>query len=237
METMERFQEFASSEKLPEVFFCTRKLEDESRQKIEGDEELSKFDRALTERDAKAAQVVLARLIGEEGPDREQLYYRCFCLLRYMIAFLQNQEPEKGAETLEKVSALNLGDTSAFLKGMQEAVEEICSREADPLMDSILEYIRENFWRNDFSLENVAERFHLSKTYVSRLFKKRLGIRYIDYLSGLRMEEARKKLVETDLTIQEIAESVGYFDVPGFRKKFKQTYGINASQYKKNKGT
>ena len=91
--------------------------------------------------------MVLARLIGEEGPDREQLYYRCFCLLRYMIAFLQNQEPEKGAETLEKVSALNLGDTSAFLKGMQEAVEEICSREADPLMDSILEYIRENFWR------------------------------------------------------------------------------------------
>ena len=237
METMERIQEFASSEKLPEVFFCTRKLEDESRQKIEGDEELSKFDRALTERDAKAAQVVLARLIGEEGPDREQLYYRCFCLLRYMIAFLQNQEPEKGAETLEKVSALNLGDTSAFLKGMQEAVEEICSREADPLMDSILEYIRENFWRNDFSLENVAERFHLSKTYVSRLFKKRLGIRYIDYLSGLRMEEARKKLLETDLTIQEIAESVGYFDVPGFRKKFKQTYGINASQYRKNKET
>lgn len=236
METMERFQEFVSSRELPELFFCTRKLEVESRQRIEEDEELGRFDRALTEKDADAAKKALASLVREEGPDREKLYYRCFCLLRYMITFLQNQDSEKGAETLEKVSALNLGDTAAFLSGMQEAVEEICSRESDPVMENILEYIRNNFQRNDFSLENVAAQFGLSKTYVSRLFKKRLGIRYIDYLSGLRMEEARKKLLETDLTIQEIAESVGYFDVPGFRKKFKQTYGINASQYRKTKG-
>lgn len=47
------------------------------------------------------------------------------------------------------------------------------------------------------------------------------------------MEQAKRLLIESDMSIKDIAESVGYVNVPGFRNKFKSYYGINASEIRK----
>ena len=57
----------------------------------------------------------------------------------------------------------------------------------------------------------------------------------MDYLTQCRMEQAKKLLDETDYSIKQICEMVGYMNVPGFRSKFKEYYGVNASEYRKNR--
>lgn len=98
---------------------------------------------------------------------------------------------------------------------------------------AIVEYIESNYHRYDLSLDEVAEYAGFSKVYMSRLFKEKAGCRYIDYLVKCRMEHAKKLLEETDISIKEIADMVGYNTLPGFRLKFKEYYGINASEYRK----
>ncbi len=82
-------------------------------------------------------------------------------------------------------------------------------------------------------LDKVAEHVGLSKYYFSKIFKVKTGKCYIDYLSEVRLEEARRLLAETDLSIENIVHDIGYYDVPRFKKKFKDKYGINAAQYRK----
>ena len=95
------------------------------------------------------------------------------------------------------------------------------------------EYIQQNYSRYDLSLEEVARYTNLTKTYMSALFRKETGIRYIDYLNKCRMEAASKLLTETDINIKDVAEACGYCNIPGFRIKFKDYYGVSASDYRK----
>ena len=93
-------------------------------------------------------------------------------------------------------------------------------------------YIEENSMDQNLSLEQVAEHTGMSKEKISRAFRNRMGQKYIDYLSGLRMRQAERLLRETDLQIQEITRRVGYWDGVSFQKKFKATFGVNPSEYR-----
>lgn len=55
-----------------------------------------------------------------------------------------------------------------------------------------------------------------------------------DYLTLLRIERAKELLRETDLSVKEISGAVGYFDVPGFVRRFKKYIGTTPAQYRKN---
>ncbi len=237
MEALEQLQAMSAGTLSGSIFICRQSGGENNEWKALADVQLKEFGEAMEQKDADWAERVLEKTAkGETKPGDNTVYYRRFCLIRYMIQLLQNSESEVHQAIYEDVKRINLGDTASFLDDMRNIVRYYCSREEGTNFDYILQYIRNNYRRNDFSLEEVADEFGLSRTYVSRIFKKKIGMRYIDYLSNLRMEEAKKELLETDLSIQEIAENVGYFDVPGFRKKFKQMYGINASQYRKQYG-
>lgn len=234
MEAIEKLQIFLDDKSMPSQYICSEKITESKKKIIEADQDKLDFEKAIEEKDAVLAESILDRmvLVTDEN-DKEKIYYRCFCILRYMIILLQSNNIEMDRNIRENVMSINIGDISSFLLDMKSVIRYYCKQESSTDFDSILKYIEENYWKNNFSLENIAEKFNFSKTYFSRMFKQKMGCKYIDYLSNLRMEEARKELITTDLSIQEIAENIGYFDVPGFRKKFKQTYGINASQYRK----
>ena len=98
----------------------------------------------------------------------------------------------------------------------------------------MLEYIEKNYKRSDLTYEEVASVGGVSKTYLSRLFKTRMEMSYIEYLTSVRMEHAAILLRKTDMNIHDIAKNVGYEDVSGFRKGFKKLYAISASDYRKD---
>lgn len=111
--------------------------------------------------------------------------------------------------------------------------ESIKSKKNLERLTKIVEYIKENR-KTDLSLDMVAEKFNLTPQYLSKYFKKYMGVSYIKYLNSLRFESAYKDLLNTDLSITHIAIENGFPDAKAFNKIFKKVYGVNAGEYRKN---
>lgn len=94
------------------------------------------------------------------------------------------------------------------------------------------EYIEQHY-SQQVSLEEVAEAIGLSPAYLSTMFKKEMGISFSDCLISCRMEAARDLLKNSDLSMAEIAEQVGYADAKYFSKTFHKVVGLKPSVYRK----
>ncbi len=99
---------------------------------------------------------------------------------------------------------------------------------------AVLEAVRivESSYREEISLEQVAERIKANPSYLSRAFKKELGKNFVEYLTETRLTEAQKYLESTDLSISEIAERVGYPNQQYFSKVFKKHRGVAPWDYR-----
>jgi two-component system response regulator YesN len=95
-------------------------------------------------------------------------------------------------------------------------------------------YINEHF-REPLSLEDVAREVHLSSFYLSRLFKEKEGVNFVDYLTRLRLEEAKKLLVQTNDKVAAIAERVGYAEANYFSRIFRRHFGMSPSEYRQQR--
>lgn len=97
----------------------------------------------------------------------------------------------------------------------------------------IMKIIEENYTDNLLSLDMIAEKTGKSIYYISRAIKSNLGSNFSGYVSGLRLELAKKLLRETDLKVNEIVTAVGYIDSAAFNKKFKAIVGCSPGAYRK----
>ena len=92
-------------------------------------------------------------------------------------------------------------------------------------INEVCAYIK-NHYMEEIRLENLASVAHLNKNYLVRQFKKTFGISPIAYLIHVRMEHAKKLLIETDLPVKTIAVSCGYTDPSFFNIYFKKMYSV-----------
>lgn len=133
-------------------------------------------------------------------------------------------------ESMYASDIVNIDCLSAekFARRMKRMFRFICNEKLYTMhTDSICEiinYIEENYTRNELTLAFLASKFHISQNYISTCFKLKTGENYIDYLSRLRMKKAYQLVCNTDMTINDIACEVGYLDSANFAKKFKKTY-------------
>ncbi len=97
----------------------------------------------------------------------------------------------------------------------------------------VIAYVKEHY-RQRVSLEEMARRVAMNKSYFSRLFKQETGEAFQDFLIRTRMEQAREQLLATDKKVADIATDVGYNDIFYFTRAFKQYYRMSPGEYKKN---
>ncbi|THF74932.1 response regulator transcription factor [Cohnella fermenti] len=81
-------------------------------------------------------------------------------------------------------------------------------------------------------LDEVAEQLHLNASYFSRLFKKEVGITFIEYVTRMKMERAKELLDQTSRTVGEICEMLGYDNQSYFIKTFKGHAGVTPAEYR-----
>lgn len=93
-------------------------------------------------------------------------------------------------------------------------------------------YIRDHYMEQ-ISLKDVAQFVHLNHSYLSELFKSKTGKNFIDYLTEVRINEAKKLLSDPTNKIYQISESVGYMDSASFTRAFKKQTGIAPVEYRK----
>jgi two-component system response regulator YesN len=92
-------------------------------------------------------------------------------------------------------------------------------------IDFMKQYIHENYTR-EITLAELAEKVFISRNYLSLIFKNATGETINNYIIRVRMEKAKGLLLKGTLKIYEIAESVGYKNIPYFSTTFKKHFGI-----------
>lgn len=94
-------------------------------------------------------------------------------------------------------------------------------------VDEIRSYIEQYFREPDMGLSRVGGAFQMSESYLSTIFKEQAGVNFAEYLETMRIEEACRLLKDSSLTINEVAERVGYNNVRTFRRAFIRVKGVS----------
>lgn len=116
------------------------------------------------------------------------------------------------------------------LQGVQESD---ISEGVPELLKHVLEEIDAHYTEN-IQLSGLAEQFYCSTAYLSKLFKKYIGMNYLDYIKKCRIEKAKEMLKKTDMSVDEIVEAVGWQSSRRFREAFRQLVGISPSEFRRN---
>lgn len=106
-------------------------------------------------------------------------------------------------------------------------------REASPaeIVNSVVIYLQDNYDKQiDFT--HIAGTQAVSAPYLSRIFHEQVGVSPSRYLAEYRMQQAKKLLRDTRLSIREVAERVGYTDQFHFSKSFKNAVGLSPAQFR-----
>jgi two-component system response regulator YesN len=105
-------------------------------------------------------------------------------------------------------------------------------RQDEHIIFEIVKYVDAHY-ADDLTLQSIAERFFLSREYISRKFKQQFQENLSDYIERIRMAKAKLLLMNPQYRIVQIAELVGYKDEKYFSKVFKKLEGFSPNEYRK----
>lgn len=97
----------------------------------------------------------------------------------------------------------------------------------------VLTYLEVNFRDPSLTLQSAADHFYINPSYLSRAFKQDTGKTFVEYLTGLRVEEAARLLMNGDLRSYEAGEMVGIPDAKYFGVCFKKYKGLTLAEFRK----
>ena len=114
-------------------------------------------------------------------------------------------------------------------------IEEIGNADGckDERMIEIMNYIQANYI--DITLDDLAEKFYLSKPYISKYIKEKSGLTFGELVKKIRMKKAKALLKSSNMTVENIALSVGYQNVEHFNRMFKKAYNTTPMQFRNQK--
>ncbi len=141
-----------------------------------------------------------------------------------------NDWPQSNNNELEKLHIKSL-----FYQFVYELLRQMHVQGIEPfkpdLVEQAVRYMEENYIK-PITLESIASELACSIGYLSKLFKEKMHTSPIQYLGEVRVNKAAKLLLQTDATLQDIAESVGYLDGHSLSRSFKRHKGVSPVQFK-----
>ena len=107
-------------------------------------------------------------------------------------------------------------------------------REASSLVERCLGYIHEHYARN-FDIDELAGQVAVSPSYLFRLFKKKMQVTPMHYRNMVRIDKAKLLLADRQLTVDDVAERVGFEDPKYFARVFRDLAGMTPSGYRRSR--
>lgn len=117
---------------------------------------------------------------------------------------------------------------------MVRSMKDKTNKQFRSLSEQIAIIVRSEY-DQELTLEQIGERLHYNPNYLSNIFKKEFGTTFSDYLMNYRLEMAKKWLVETDMTIREIAERLQYHKPQNFIRSFRKKEHVTPGEYRKSR--
>ena len=134
-------------------------------------------------------------------------------------------EQDKLNEVLERLLASTGEIQESFIDEQKEVNPTVVKQ--------IIAEMKQNYTTN-ITLTDLSKKYGISISYLSSLIKEELQLSFSEYIASKRIQKAKELLADEKLSIEEIAEQVGYSDYFYFTKVFKKVAGISPSKYRKN---
>ena len=133
---------------------------------------------------------------------------------------------ESHSITALKESLIRLFEGTMLLRDSQTASKY------SQVLEEARAFIRENYAKEEISLNTVAARVNISPSYFSSIFKQETGTTFVEYLTKVRIDKACELLRCTNSRTAEIGEQVGYSDPHYFSATFKKVMGQSPKDYR-----
>lgn len=176
---------------------------------------------------------ILENDIFESAHSLHIVKYRVFGLLKIVMNAIREIKESSDTELYDDSYLLERLIKSSSIKELREHISDFFNilsddypqanySEIDEKFDRIKEYIKNNYFDPNISLSEISSTFEINTSYLSRMFKKINGIGMLDYIHHLRLDKAKELLNESDKSVREIAEIVGYINDIGLIRAFKR---------------
>lgn len=157
----------------------------------------------------------------------EEAFPQATGLCRQMVDELQEGRPLWD----EQEAALTMQLMTLVYRENPEAYWSSQNNRADELIYAAQQYVAAHYME-DITLESVAGTLYISKYYLSHLFKKMTGYSYRDYLLQYRLSAAKQQLIQTQISVGQIALACGWTDANQFSRIFRQNEGCSPREYR-----
>ena len=144
--------------------------------------------------------------------------------------------PEIHQEVMERLFTFK--DISTYFLDFLGNIAKSMSYEhlysSQDIIVNVKEYL-DIHYADPITLDFLSDIFYINSSYLSTLFKEKTGMKYVDYLNGLRIEAAKTLLQTTDRRASAISRMVGYDNEKYFYRVFKKFTDLTPEQYRKQK--
>lgn len=144
----------------------------------------------------------------------------------------ENDTPDALSPAFIKVGLIELLLFTIRCKNYEENVIKEIDVD-NRIIQEVATYIYEHFSEH-LSLESVSDKFNLSRSYLSKKFKKATGFGFKEYIINVRIQNACRMLLETNKSITDIAFECGFNDSNYFGDAFRKAKGVSPHKYRKN---
>lgn len=211
-------------------------------QKITG---LSELREKIKEKDTEAIECIIDSIFAENhsSEDVPPDYFSSFVFEAWtaLVTIAENTGISIGSELKSKRfvydEVMGLRNISEMKLWLESAIgeylfqSETSSSFLSPLAMRTIEYLKQNI-SEEMSLKTLASRFHCSPAHLGRIFKKEIGEPFSEYLNRTRIEYACKLLIETDYSLSDISEKIGYSNINYFFNVFGKLKGCSPKKYR-----
>ncbi len=171
----------------------------------------------------------------QEDTRRDLIY--CLVELRNRLQKKYQERDITDGETFDVVPGIlenRTFDESFFYlrKVVNSMLENFSFNTSDSVIVKVIAYVQSNYM-SDLKLELLGDMFNCNSAYLGKRFRKYTGVQFNTYLDNLRIEEAKRRLRETDLKVYQISKLVGYSNTDYFFMKFKKHTGITPREFKR----
>lgn len=194
------------------------------------------FNRTMTA--SVLAELEAALSSGSDSPEAIRLFFADLYLrikeqMKYLyqgytIPFYTNTHIIK---TL--LEAPRISDITCFLAQRFDMImSSIGASSQESVLDSILHYIHHNYTSN-ITLESIAPLFGYNHSYLGKIFRKKMGVSFNEYIDRLRVEQAKALLLQDNSKVYAISKQVGYKNVDYFHVKFRKYVSMSPVEFRR----
>ena len=165
----------------------------------------------------------------------------CFGRIIECLSTILYDHPSRTLEMLEDLSGKPLYAQQAVLIHWllfitQDEAEPALDLPYDKKVENIAEQVDlylNQFFRNNVTVDDIASSLNISYRHLARLYKRARGMTFIERLTVIRLDHAKKALIDTNLPIRQIATEFGFSNEYYFATLFKKNTGISPSEYRR----